>query len=1241
MNRPGKVRLLSACGALGLAALALASTPAHAFGVHTVGDTTTADYASISDAIAAAAAGDVIVVVDQGTYAECLSVDKELTIVGSRYVVGGDPGSVEISCGTSGSPAVEVTRSARRVELIGLDLTHSDGRGVTSDNVELLLADVSIQGGSADGQGGALYASGGAVHLERVRIDDALATGEGGAVFVSNADVTIRGLTITDAIATVGGGIYHSVGSFDARDLRIERAEATEGDGGGLYYTSGTGSFSLERGTFIDNVAAGMGGGLAFGDRGTISLTDHLSFEGNEADAGGGLWTQLPLTLRHSSFKANLVDTQGGGALIDSRSVLRDVRFDANVAVESGGGLFVGADVQVYDSVFADNESTDGAGLYVDAGSVEDYDTLYSGNIADGDGGGVYGASGYYIAYGTVYEKNTAAGDGAGAWFYALTPGRNTELFGATFRDNTATGNGGGLAVSTYARVGLYGAEITRNVADVGGGLYIPDQVNDLVVEESRIYGNEAVSGGGVGTSNSSLDTSRSTTAYIDRSRVYDNVATKAGGGLYSQYTGLALRDSWVYNNEAGTDGGGWYGIGSKYAYARGTTFCGNSAGDAGGAVAFESVWGAHELYGSVFLRNRSVGEGGAVYMNSYTSVSGYRNYLNFYYNTVMANDSTGTVFDGVHNVNSGTSPAYIYAYYGHYGFQTYSAQSQASSSSTYTTARSNVFYGSTKGILNNPTYYVGDSYSNVETNPSWTRFTSTNCFDDEFTSRSYTSWGAQAVTTAFGRRLWVDGDGDGYTVAEGDCDDGSAAKYPGNTEIIANDKDEDCIGWDDRDGDNDGYASTAVGGGDCDDSDATVNPGATETWYDSIDSDCDGASDEDQDGDGYEQADDCDDTDASIHPDAVESAFDGVDQDCDGLDLDLDGDGYIGSYTTGDGTTPLTNPAEGEADCLPGDPAVNPGAEEVWYDGLDQDCAGDDDYDQDGDGDRSEVEDPEGMGMDCDDTDPEISSLAEEVWYDGIDQNCDERSDFDADQDDFDAAAYGGEDCDDTNDTVNPDAPDILDGIDNDCDRKSDPDDDGDGVLNWYEEQAGTNPNLADSDRDTIPDGVEWGEIDTHEGQSNPWNSDGTGEIDALDTDSDDDTVDDVDEAGSNPREPRDTDGDGDADFRDPDDDNDGIDTSVEAADGIVDTDGDGLPNHIDVDSDGDGVYDAAESDGDMDDDGVPDYLDSGSDWGQQTEPAEPEGYGFGLGCSTTSSAPGWAWLGLPLLLLMGRRRR
>ena len=114
---------------------------------------------------------------------------------------------------------------------------------------------------------------------------------------------------------------------------------------------------------------------------------------------------------------------------------------------------------------------------------------------------------------------------------------------------------------------------------------------------------------------------------------------------------------------------------------------------------------------------------------------------------------------------------------------------------------------------------------------------------------------------------LGTDGDGDGYTDCDGDCDDGDATVYPGAPELCDGiDNDCDAIANDAIDADGDGFTPCD---GDCDDGEPQAFPGHSEVC-DGIDNDCDGTPDQvigdDADGDGFSICDgDCDDADPTV----------------------------------------------------------------------------------------------------------------------------------------------------------------------------------------------------------------------------------------------------------------------------------------------------------------------------------------------------------------------------------------
>lgn len=267
------------------------------------------------------------------------------------------------------------------------------------------------------------------------------------------------------------------------------------------------------------------------------------------------------------------------------------------------------------------------------------------------------------------------------------------------------------------------------------------------------------------------------------------------------------------------------------------------------------------------------------------------------------------------------------------------------------------------------------------------------------------------------------DGDSDGYTPNQGDCNDKDGTVHPKAIELC-DFKDNDCNGMtDDFDKDGDGFSPCGAGETkDCDDTEKSVHPGAKTNCNNGLDNDCSGGidSEEDVDNDGFPECKDCDDNDPDVFPGAAQKCSNNKDNNCDGVidaTIDKDKDGSLACY-----------------DCDDNDPKRYPKAKELC-DKIDNDC---NDVVDDSDDDGDSFSGCPGPGSDCDDNDINVHPGGVRNCKNGKDNDCDGIIDA---QEDGDKDGYAGcADCNDSNPLISPGAVEYpVDNIDNNCNGQTD----------------------------------------------------------------------------------------------------------------------------------------------------------------------------------------------------------
>jgi len=227
-----------------------------------------------------------------------------------------------------------------------------------------------------------------------------------------------------------------------------------------------------------------------------------------------------------------------------------------------GGGLYDECDdgFTLRDVVVTGNEATSGGGGgFYSGGSVTLINTVVSNNTATTFGGG--GVSDDLTMVGSTISGNTSGAGGGGAFAKG-----NASITTSTFDNNTAADCGGGLYSKVdNGTVTITDSTFSNNSADncYGGAIDIDNGYNTVLIANTTITGNSAVSGGGLHLYGYNAVTLAQNTIVGNNATSTD--ALYSGGGLHFEPLGLTLEMSGtIVSGNTAAAGPADIGIGSS-----------------------------------------------------------------------------------------------------------------------------------------------------------------------------------------------------------------------------------------------------------------------------------------------------------------------------------------------------------------------------------------------------------------------------------------------------------------------------------------------------------------------------------------------------------------------------------------------------------------------------------------------------------------------------------------------------
>ncbi|HBB44625.1 MAG TPA: hypothetical protein DCZ34_00665, partial [Clostridiales bacterium] len=397
--------------------------------------------------------------------------------------------------------------------------------------------------------------------------------------------------------------------TFIMEDSTITNCGA--GYGGGIYITGDMYEFSMENSTISNCTATSFGGAIWIGGNEITKQiwTGDIKITRNTANAaGGGIHNAGTLTLNNCTISDNISNNYGGGlSSVGSLTLESDVVVSDNTARRGGGGI-----------CFRNGNS-------LTVGCV------ISGNTSSSSGGGIYFDGSKLIVLSQCRISNNKAANGGG--IALASADTDDSIISGTIIQNTATNYGGGIVVRD-STLTIDSCNIYGNSALSGGGVYIYEGATAIIID-TTISNNESTYSSLDGTVAGGGGVFNAGTLEINIGTISGNTATTNGGGICN--TGkLTIYNGTISDNKATNDGGGIYNAGALYLHggiignanatsiATSTSYS-NYAGNNGGGIWFSSQYFDWDGAITIFANYAGNNGGGFYWDGSNTSGGGFR----------------------------------------------------------------------------------------------------------------------------------------------------------------------------------------------------------------------------------------------------------------------------------------------------------------------------------------------------------------------------------------------------------------------------------------------------------------------------------------------------------------------------------------------------------------------------------------------------------------------------------------